>query len=66
MISGVLDSLKREEAEDLIRRHGGKVCGDVTCCGAMVALGIGKEEGCVRLGLRACIYFADGALKVVF
>jgi replication factor C subunit 1 len=25
VISGILDSLKREEAEDLIKRHGGKV-----------------------------------------
>jgi replication factor C subunit 1 len=25
VVSGVLDSLKREEAEDFIKRHGGKV-----------------------------------------
>lgn len=27
MVSGVLDSMKREEAEDYVKRHGGKVGG---------------------------------------
>ncbi|GAQ91039.1 Putative replication factor C subunit [Klebsormidium nitens] len=30
VISGVLDSLEREEAEDLIKRHGGRVTGSIS------------------------------------
>lgn len=30
VVSGVLDSLKRGEAEDLVKRHGGKVTGAVS------------------------------------
>jgi len=30
VISGVLDSLRREQAEDLIKRHGGRVTGNVS------------------------------------
>ena len=36
VLSGVLDSLKREEAEDFIKRHGGKV-GRVGWAAARVA-----------------------------
>ncbi|KAL6776732.1 RFC1 [Auxenochlorella protothecoides x Auxenochlorella symbiontica] len=43
VISGVLDSMKREEAEDLIRRHGGKVTGNVS--GRTSFLVIGQYAG---------------------
>lgn len=30
VVTGVLDSLKRDEADDLIKRHGGRVTGSVS------------------------------------
>lgn len=43
VISGVLDSLRREEAEDLIRRHNGKVTGNVS--GRTSFLVMGQHAG---------------------
>ena len=43
VISGVLDSLEREECEDLIKRHGGKVTGSVS--GKTDYLVLGTEGG---------------------
>ena len=43
VITGVLDSLERDEAEDFIRRHGGKVTGSVS--GRTTYLLVGTDCG---------------------
>jgi hypothetical protein len=43
VITGVLDSLERPEAEDLIKRHGGRVTGSVS--GKTSFLLVGMESG---------------------
>ena len=40
VITGVLDSLERDEAEDFIRRHGGKVTGSVSGRTSYVLVGM--------------------------
>jgi replication factor C subunit 1 len=39
VISGVLDSLRRPEAEDLVKRHGGKVTGNVSSRTSFLVVG---------------------------
>ena len=43
MITGVLDSMEREEAADLIKRYGGKVTGNVS--GRTSYLVVGEDAG---------------------
>eukprot|EP00899_Mesostigma_viride_P017099 jgi/Mesvir1/25390/Mv01429-RA.1 len=44
VITGVLDSLEREEAEDLIKRHGGRVTGSVSGKTSFLLAGEGLGE----------------------
>lgn len=43
MITGVLDSLEREDAADIVKKYGGKVTGNVS--GKTSYLVVGEEAG---------------------
>lgn len=53
VISGVLDSLKREEAADFVKRHGGKVggCGHVGWVHLVVCQEARRKGGCACGGV---------------
>ncbi|RZC57627.1 hypothetical protein C5167_004930 [Papaver somniferum] len=69
VISGTLDSLEREEAEDLVKRHGGRVTGSVSNkTNYLLAdedIGEQKSEKAKELGFVTAFLTEDGLLDLI-
>ena len=63
MITGVLDSIDRDDAKSLVERHGGKVTGNVS--GRTSYLVVGREPGESKVKkVRVQLYISNCMLDV--
>ena len=60
VITGVLESLERDEAADIIKKYGGKVTTSVS--GRTSYIVVGEEAGESKL-VKVCTYIAGKSLK---